>query len=113
MPDKFKELGMNRRIARRDFLNGVAVGVAAAPYAFAAEADQEFYSPLQSHLRGNIPSAIAEFDQFARENTRSFLSPLLKSTKNTISSSWEAASPAWPPLISIARPGGRTANPHS
>jgi spermidine dehydrogenase len=63
MPDKFNELGMNRRIPRRDFLNGIAVGVvAAAPQAFTAEAGREIYPPLQSRLRGNLPSAIAEFD---------------------------------------------------
>jgi hypothetical protein len=64
MPDTFNELGMNRRIPRRDFLNGVAVGLVTAPLAAAADADTEsaVYPPLQSHLRGNIPSAIAEFD---------------------------------------------------
>jgi spermidine dehydrogenase len=64
MPDNFNQLGMNRRIPRRDFLNGVAVGIVSAPLAFTAEADRDSsaYPPLQSHLRGNIPSAIAEFD---------------------------------------------------
>ena len=64
MPDNFKQLGMNRRIPRRDFLNGVAVGIVSAPLALAAQArpDSSSYPPLQTHLRGNIPSAIAEFD---------------------------------------------------
>jgi spermidine dehydrogenase len=56
---------MNRRIPRRDFLNGIAVSLVAPPLALSAEADPESapYPPLQSQLRGNIPSAIAEFDQ--------------------------------------------------
>ena len=64
MPDIFTELGMNRRIPRRDFLNGIAVGIVTAPLAVAIETDRESaaYPPLQSQLRGNIPSAIAEFD---------------------------------------------------
>ena len=30
MPSDLRDLGMNRRIERRDFLNGVALGVAGA-----------------------------------------------------------------------------------
>jgi spermidine dehydrogenase len=54
-----KELGMNRRITRRDFMNGAAMTVAAAvtPHSFAQEAteaqDRPGYDPPAAHgLRG-------------------------------------------------------------
>lgn len=66
------ELGMNRPIDRRDFLNGVAVGIAGAVSAFSSAQAQTGqttnsgepanYPPLRSGLRGNYPAAIAEFD---------------------------------------------------
>ena len=66
-----RELGMNRSIPRRDFLNGVAIGVAAgmsalqsaqAQNAQAQNAPPGNYPPVRTGLRGNDPAAIAEFD---------------------------------------------------
>lgn len=60
------DLGMDRPIARRDFLNGVAIGVTAGISALAvsgaqaAQADND--PPLHSGLRGNYPEAVSEFD---------------------------------------------------
>jgi spermidine dehydrogenase len=60
------ELGMDRQIARRDFLNGVAVGVTAGISALAASQAQgaqvENDPPLRAGLRGNYPAAVDEFD---------------------------------------------------
>src|SRR5256885_390253 len=72
-----RELGMHRRIPRRDFLNGVALGVAGA-YVAAAEprlaaagvdtsgsqapgASAEVYPPARTGLRGNYPAAVQAF----------------------------------------------------
>ena len=62
-----RELGMGRRITRRDFLNGVALTVGAAmlpPSAFAAfdvQADPEksadYYPPALTGLRGSHPGS--------------------------------------------------------
>jgi spermidine dehydrogenase len=67
------KLGMDRPITRRDFLNGVAIGVAGsyvaasdqrlfAAQAPAAESSGTNYPPLRSGLRGNYPAALAELD---------------------------------------------------
>ena len=60
------DLGMNRLIDRRDFLNGVAIGVTAGLSAFASAQAQsaaaENDPPLRTGLRGNYPAAIDEFD---------------------------------------------------
>jgi len=59
-----RELGMDRRISRRDFLNGVAVGVgglvaaqplfaALAPVGFAPEETADDYPPALTGMRGN------------------------------------------------------------
>ena len=74
-----RDLGMGRSIPRRDFLNGIAMGIAGAcaasaadlgaagaslqpPAGSAATADATAYPPLRSGLRGNYPSSIADFD---------------------------------------------------
>ncbi len=71
MPSEHEALGMHKRIARRDFLNGVALSVSGvapllgstlsteAPTAQSVAASN--YPPLRSGLRGNTPFAIAEF----------------------------------------------------
>ncbi len=73
MSNGFELLGMNRPIARRDFLNGVAIGVAGAAAATTVDgapaidsaanstATSENFPPLRSGLRGNFPEAIAAF----------------------------------------------------
>jgi len=64
MNKKDRELGMNRRITRRDFLNGLAVGVGGAmtaPHwvaaldspAYAPEKDPKYYPPALTGIRGN------------------------------------------------------------
>jgi spermidine dehydrogenase len=73
MSDEYRVLGMGRDITRRDFLNGVAVGVTGAYLAAsganlgaqempASDQDAVQYPPLRSGLRGNYPAAISEFD---------------------------------------------------
>jgi spermidine dehydrogenase len=61
-----RELGMDRPIARRDFLNGVAIGIAAgvstlhrAQAQSALTADEP---ALRTGLRGNYPAAVKEFE---------------------------------------------------
>jgi spermidine dehydrogenase len=80
-----RELGMHCAIARRDFLNGVAIGVPAGlsalglvqaqggRAAFSANADG--YPPLRAGLRGNYPAAVDEFDPIRQgKYTRLFIS---------------------------------------
>ena len=63
-----RELGMDRPIARRDFLNGVALAIAGAAGISAetaqAQTDPEAanYPPLRTGLRGNYPAAVDIFD---------------------------------------------------
>jgi spermidine dehydrogenase len=66
-------LGMGRPIARRDFLNGVAIGITgayaalngmtadAAPFSEIMDAVQ--YPPLRTGLRGQYPAAVEEFER--------------------------------------------------
>jgi spermidine dehydrogenase len=68
-----RDLGMDRRIPRRDFLNGVAIGVTGAlalrHMDLAASAEQsaggsrlsDAYPPARAGLRGNYPDAVREF----------------------------------------------------
>ncbi|HTS51542.1 MAG TPA: NAD(P)-binding protein [Bryobacteraceae bacterium] len=67
--EEHRDLGMDRQIARRDFLNGVAIGIAGVSAAVSAANAQAQpagqaanYPPTRSGLRGNYPAAIAEFD---------------------------------------------------
>jgi spermidine dehydrogenase len=63
------ELGMGRRIARRDFLSGVAISVSGAALANLSTARAQTpaadssYPPLRSGLRGQYPEAVAEFER--------------------------------------------------
>jgi spermidine dehydrogenase len=74
---EYRELGMNRRIPRRDFLNGIAVavtGACAAAHArtplFAAAAQPQAgtadYPPALTGLRGQYPAAVAEFERIQK-----------------------------------------------
>jgi spermidine dehydrogenase len=75
---EYRDLGMNRRIARRDFLNGVAValtgayaaakaqGPLAAAAASQAPANSADYPPALTGLRGQYPSAVAEFERIQK-----------------------------------------------
>jgi spermidine dehydrogenase len=71
---EYRALGMGRAIPRRDFLNGVAIGITGAYAAvngltvsagertsMAAGADD--YPPLRSGLRGQYPGAVEEFER--------------------------------------------------
>ena len=67
--EEHRDLGMDRQIARRDFLNGVAIGIAGVSAAVSAASAQAQpagqagnYPPTRSGLRGNYPAAVAEFD---------------------------------------------------
>jgi spermidine dehydrogenase len=85
--DEDRTLGMGRRITRRDFLNGVAVGVTGAyaafhgPKALALQSpppypggndDTPSYPPLRSSLRGNYPAAVEEFDRIGEGKYATF-----------------------------------------
>jgi len=68
-----ERLGMNRKILRRDFLNGAAIGITGAfgalngiaanpPQPIFTDVNSENYPPLRSGLRGQYPLAVEEFD---------------------------------------------------
>ncbi len=69
--EEYRALGMGRPIARRDFLNGVAIGITGAYAAMnglapkvamaAASEDAAEYPPLRTGLRGQYPAAVEEF----------------------------------------------------
>ncbi len=72
MSDESRDLGMDRSIARRDFLNGVAIGItgayaalngttASAAQSQAAAATN--YPPLRTGLRGEYPASVTELDR--------------------------------------------------
>src|SRR5271165_1292451 len=67
-----RELGMDRPIARRDFLNGIALGVATGVTALnSAQAQTSSalpavaYPPSRAGLRGNYPASVEEFELIA------------------------------------------------
>jgi spermidine dehydrogenase len=71
-----RELGMDRRIARRDFLNGVAISAAAfslrgAPIDLFAQGAAE-YPPALTALRGNYPDAVSAFGPMGQGAYRQF-----------------------------------------
>ncbi len=58
-----RELGMDRPIARRDFLNGVAIGIAALGSLAQGEPPEPYVDPpSRAGLRGNYPAAIDAFE---------------------------------------------------
>jgi spermidine dehydrogenase len=70
---EYRALGMDRRIPRRDFLNGVAIGIAGAvarsttaaalgTLAQPGGSATAAYPPARTGLRGNYPAAVEEFD---------------------------------------------------
>jgi spermidine dehydrogenase len=72
MSNEHRDLGMERPIARRDFLNGVAIGITGASTALsgiralgaqASQPEAVNYPPLRSGLRGEYPSSVAELDR--------------------------------------------------
>jgi spermidine dehydrogenase len=85
IPDELQSLGMNRQIDRRDFLNGVALAVAAGtgvgliPEAAAQEVSGESasanYPPRRLGLRGNFPAAVSEFDAIRQGKYATFPVP--------------------------------------
>src|SRR5207247_8169902 len=76
-----RDLGMNRPIARRDFLNGIAIGItgavaaAKAPQLFAQPATPAAgaaYPPALTGLRGNYPGAVDAFGRMSGGAFRQF-----------------------------------------
>src|SRR5882672_6408698 len=76
-----RDLGMNRRIPRRDFLNGVAIAVTGSWLGTRGswlDASQErtpesrAYPPALSGLRGNYPAAVDAFGPMQRGAYRQF-----------------------------------------
>jgi spermidine dehydrogenase len=76
-PKEYRELGMDRRIPRRDFLNGVAIGVGAAYAALkgaplaavqpgARRPGAADYPPALTGLRGHYPAAVEKFAPIQR-----------------------------------------------
>jgi spermidine dehydrogenase len=70
----YRDLGMDRPIARRDFLNGIAIGITGASALLSAANSNAAqaqtagtpaanYPPSRSGLRGNYPAAVDEFDR--------------------------------------------------
>jgi len=80
--NEYRDLGMTRRIPRRDFLNGVAIAVAgayvtgtrtaAAPSTLQAPPGAAPYPPARTGLRGNYPEAVAAFEPIQRGTYRQF-----------------------------------------
>jgi spermidine dehydrogenase len=77
IPSEHRDLGMDRRIERRDFLNGVALSVAGAYAAFHASpalsqtapvspTTPDVYPPARLRLRGEHESAIESFGDIER-----------------------------------------------
>ena len=75
---EYRELGMDRPIARRDFLSGVAIGVIGAATVAGAQnlsaqtIDAANYPPLRSGLRGNYPAAVDVFNQIRQRQFEKF-----------------------------------------
>ncbi len=78
---EYRDLGMDRPIARRDFLNGVAIGITGAAALAGAQAleaqtgEAANYPPLRSGLRGNYPAAVDIFNQIGRRQFEKFPVP--------------------------------------
>ena len=71
MSNEYHALGMTRTIPRRDFINGIAVGIASAYAGFGSLApasgstddpNAASYPPLRAGLRGQYPGAVSEFE---------------------------------------------------
>ncbi|MGA2213085.1 MAG: NAD(P)-binding protein [Bryobacteraceae bacterium] len=84
MSNEARSLGMDRPIARRDFLNGVAIGIAGASVALsgmeasaaqASAAGDANYPPLRSGLRGEYPSSVGELDRIRQGQFSQFPVP--------------------------------------
>jgi spermidine dehydrogenase len=73
-----RDLGMRRRIPRRDFLNGVAIGITGAyaaarmPSLAAMQAATGDYPPARVGLRGNYPAAVQAFGPMTNGTYRQF-----------------------------------------
>jgi len=75
----YRGLGMGRRIPRRDFLSGVAIGIASGAVALrssgaraAQPAAPPAYPPARTGLRGNYPDAVRDFPAMQRGAYRQF-----------------------------------------
>jgi spermidine dehydrogenase len=81
MSNEYRDLGMDRPIARRDFLNGVAMGIAGASAALsgmearaaqASSGESSNYPPLRAGLRGEYPASVEELDRVRNGEFSSF-----------------------------------------
>jgi spermidine dehydrogenase len=80
--DELGALGMDRPIARRDFLNGMAIGISGACASLNglcslsgsgfAGMDVNQYPPLRSGLRGQYPAAVEQFEAIRSGNYSAF-----------------------------------------
>ena len=75
MGNEYRDLGMDRRIPRRDFLNGIAIAIGSGLAARVERLDagshaqssaQALYPPAATGLRGNYPAAIDAFGPLER-----------------------------------------------
>ena len=108
--NEYRDLGMTRRIPRRDFLNGVAIAVAgayvtgtrtaAAPSTLQAPPGAAPYPPARTGLRGNHPEAVAGFEPIQRGTYRQFPGLDVEPANRTTSSSSRPASRGLPAPIS-------------
>lgn len=76
-----KKLGMDQPIARRDFLNGMALTIG-TPFAIGGSEPpvsramtEAAYPPLRSGLRGNYPAAVADFEALRQGQFKSVSIP--------------------------------------
>jgi spermidine dehydrogenase len=92
MTNEARDLGMDRPIARRDFLNGIAVGITGAAAFQGAEAlaaqtspvEAANYPPLRTGLRGEYPSSVGELDRIRQGEYSKFPVRTATSRKSTI-----------------------------
>ncbi len=94
--NEYRDLGMDRRIPRRDFVNGVALGLTGIgvrasglevlssqfQVQSSAASAAAAYPPAQTGLRGNYPAAVAAFGPMQQGAYRQFPSPDVNTQEN-------------------------------
>ena len=122
--EKAKDLGMDREITRRDFLNGVAIGVGSSLLSsgrrpedllaagvlddFAPEKAKDYYPPALTGMRGNHDGTYT-FAHRLRDGEAPDSFGAAEETGDPMTSlSWAGASAAWLRRTSSARRLART-----